>query len=159
MEDIANAAGVSRACVYRYYGCISELFEDIVDGFFLNLEDDFKNALAGGASYTDCLNYIINTFIGEIPDKSSSMVMAMAEYCRISGSTYMDDAFRGARRVWADFIRGGISTGEFKNVDADGAAELVIISYLGARMCAQVIEISGETSSRTMLALKEYLLA
>lgn len=157
--DIAGAVGISRGCVYRYYENTSELFEDIVSGFFKDLEVEFSSALAGGATYTDCLNYIIDRFSKEILDKSASMVSAMMEYCRESGSRYMDTAFNGSVKVWSDFIRGGIASGEFKDVDPVAAAELVIISYLGARMCASAVDITADTAERTMGALRDYLLA
>ncbi len=58
MQDVAEAANVSRATLYTYFSSKDEIFDAAVDGIILSVRDRAKNALSGvpvGASLQEKL--------------------------------------------------------------------------------------------------------
>ena len=146
MQSICSASGLSRGGLYRYYESTAAVFEDIAAGFAKNLADQFETALHAGASAREMLRSISKDLEAEMTDPSSSLTAAIYEYCRCTGSGYLEIIYRNLRGIWKRFIEYGISTGEFNQVDAGACADLIIFTYEGVRMGSHVVQISSETA-------------
>lgn len=157
MQDICTASGLSRGGLYRYYSGTAEVFEDVASGFAEKLQREFEDALKAGLTASEMLTAVLRQLEGEMTDAEDSLTVAMYEYCHMTGSSRMESIYRNLRETWVRFIEFGISSGEFRKVDAGACADLVIFTFEGVRLGAQVMRISPETARNMTDMIRKFL--
>ncbi len=143
LEDVADAAGVSKATIYLYFDSKADLFKAIVRdvasprvGIIETLIDEFDgsatellralynqaSAIIGSQEMRPILKVVISE-AGNFPD--------IAEFYRT------EIAFRGLNAI-ARIIERGIKLGEFRQCDAIATAQSVIFPLLMNALATQV---------------------
>ena len=128
VEDVAEAAGVAKGTIYRYYRTKEELLAEIC---FVSLEELARD-LAGLAerpeSARERLFKMVEgaaRYFREHSDFFEVMQREWGQACLQRKSRFL--AYRSkTRATFAKVIRDGQATGEFRGVDASLAAEMLM---------------------------------
>lgn len=132
VEDIADAAKISKGTVYLYFKSKDALIEGAMRRVFeplAELSQSLPVEGGAGAALTAYLELVLDAF-----EQMQSVYPLLFEYFALasrqgSASGLLEDYFAAYRDVLAGQIRAGIQAGIFKPVDADETA-LTFISLL-----------------------------
>lgn len=130
MDQIAEAAGISKMTIYRYFPSKEELFIETIlslaDRIFLNIKEELENI----DGTLEKIDFLLNFGIGY------SKKYSLALYNDIMENPYildkiMKEKIRMTKDIFHDIIRRGMERGEIRKVDEDFVSHMLIILIEG----------------------------
>lgn len=156
LEDVAEAAGVSKATIYLYFDSKAELFKAIVReiasprlGAIEGLIDGYQGSTV---ELLTGLHRTLRDVVG-IPEIGAIIKIVLSEAGNFPdiAAFYRDEiAFRGLRNV-ARIVQRGIDRGEFRPCDPLATAQSVIFPILMNRLIQEVFGPMPETDPQKFL--------
>lgn len=137
MSDICDSTGLSRGGLYRHYSSTAEIFSELVTDDY-----SFEDRINNHDSAREILESTIDFVEAEIMHKENSLSLAIYEFANTGDNRREFSAIeKRAKKRWMSLIEYGIGTGEFAEVDAEAAAEMILYYYQGLRMWSRVVSI------------------
>ncbi|MEM7092006.1 MAG: TetR/AcrR family transcriptional regulator [Actinomycetota bacterium] len=126
MRDIAQAADVSIATMYRHVGSKDELLYTITATRMQRLFDHFDANMAGDGPASARLREAIRVYIAYISDNHRYINLVYRETKALDDAARekIYDTEREFMRRWEDIIEDGVAAGEFAVTDVGLAANL-----------------------------------
>ncbi len=157
LEDVAEAAGVSKATIYLYFDSKAELFKAIVRdiaGARIGAAEGFIDGFEG--STVDLLTGLFRNLgdVAAVPEIRALMKVVMSEAGNFPdiAAFYRDEvAFRGLRNM-ARIIERGIGRGEFRPCDPIATAQSVIFPIIMNALAQEIFGPLPETNPGKFLA-------
>ncbi len=156
LEDVAEAAGVSKATIYLYFDSKAELFKAIVReiasprlGAIESLIDGYQGSTV---ELLTGLHRTLRDVVG-VPEIGAIIKIVLSEagnFPDIAGFYRDEIAFRGLRNV-ARIIQRGIDRGEFRPCDPLTTAQSVIFPIIMNRLIQEVFGPMPETDPQKFL--------
>ncbi|MBO4694530.1 MAG: TetR/AcrR family transcriptional regulator [Clostridia bacterium] len=144
MNDICVSTGLSRGGLYRYYSSPAEIFGDILKIIIQGMGDELAKNLKGGKTPTESLDIVLQKLKEDIQNPQTTLTIALIEYCHIYGAKAVESAFSRGTEIWEEFIKYGISQGEFNDINPKAMASTILILYEGARAGVNLITYSED---------------
>ena len=144
MNDICVSTGLSRGGLYRYYSSPAEIFGDILKIIIQSMGDELAKNLKGGKTPTESLDIVLQKLKEDIQNPQTTLTIALIEYCHIYGAKAVESAFSRGIEIWEEFIKYGISQGEFNDINPKAMASTILILYEGARAGVNLITYSED---------------
>ena len=130
MDQIAEAAGISKMTIYRYFPSKEELFIETIlslaDRIFLNIKEELETI----DGTLEKIDFLLNFGI------EYSKKYSLALYNDIMENPYilekiMKEKIRMTKDIFHDIIRRGMERGEIRKVDEDFVSHMLIILIEG----------------------------
>ncbi len=153
MTDLCERTGLSRGGLYRYYAGTEEIFSEILSEEYV-IADRIEKREKAGVILEDMLSAIKS----EIMDKELSLSLAIYEYANLGNQDFFADINERARKRWIGLLEYGIETEEFRAVDTEQVADLILYYYQGLRMWSRVISLEESAAEHYVKTIKEMLL-
>lgn len=130
IRDIARAADISIAALYRHIGSKDELLHRITQTRMQELFDHFEANLVGGGSAGDRLAEAIAVYLSYISKNHRYINLVYRETKALDeqARARIYDTERQFIELWEQIIGDGIADGEFVDVDVNLAANLAYFS-------------------------------
>mgnify|MGYP001773193376 CR=1 FL=1 len=161
MKDICIETGLSRGGLYRHYDSTHQIFSEIIDSLMKAQDNEFSEKMEKGYPAVQILNEILERYRTEMLDSAGSLSLAIYEFyseIQTGSNNMLLKQYEHSVNVWKDFIAYGIQRGEFKNVDSDELADIIIFSYQGVRMYSEIFPVDEKVSERIVNHIKRELL-
>jgi len=134
MDDVAARAGVTKGTVYLYFKTKEDLFKALVRSQLLpNLEHVEAEAARGGSAsallerlVSDWAEHVVPSRVAVLP----KLMIAEAGNFPDLAKFYLDEVVHRALGLIRRILLAGIEAGEFRPVDADHTAYLVVAPLL-----------------------------
>ena len=152
MRDIARAADVPIATMYRHIGSKDELLYTITATRMQGLFDHFDEHLGGGDSAAERLADAIGVYVSYISENHRYINLVYRE-TKALGDDARTRIYATERRFmeqWEDIIRDGVAAGEFEVDDVELAANL---AYFACTVWALRHWSIGDRSEEAVAAL------
>jgi len=152
MRDIAAAAEVPIATMYRHIGSKDELLYTITATRMQELFDHFEERLTGDGSATDRLAEAVRVYLAYISENHRYINLVYRETKALSedARARIYDTERRFMDLWQAIIQDGIDEGAFASVDVELAANL---SYFACTVWALRHWSIGDRSEGEVAAL------
>jgi AcrR family transcriptional regulator len=143
LEDVADAAGVSKATIYLYFDSKADLFKAIVRDVASPRVGEIESFIDGfQGSATDLLRglYLRATTIVGSPEMRPIIKVVLAEagnFPEIAEFYRTEIAFRALNNI-SRIIERGIASGEFRPCDAIATAQSIVFPLLMNALATQV---------------------
>ena len=162
MKDICIETGLSRGGLYRHYDSTQQIFSEIIDRLMAAQDDEFSEKMGKGYSAARILDEIVERYRAEMLDTTGSLGLAIYEFYselqNDSSGNFLLKQYQHSVNVWKDFISYGIQRGEFKTVDSEELADIILFSYQGVRMYSEIFPVDEKVSERIVNHIKRELL-
>lgn len=162
MKDICIETGLSRGGLYRHYDSTQQIFSEIIDRLMAAQDDEFSEKMGKGYSAARILDEILERYRAEMLDTTGSLGLAIYEFYselqNDSSGNFLLKQYQHSVNVWKDFISYGIQRGEFKTVDSEELADIILFSYQGVRMYSEIFPVDEKVSERIVNHIKRELL-
>jgi len=138
MDDIVEASGLSKGGLYWHFASKKELFLALFDQLFVTAADQFSTILAAhGGTAEERLLLALDLMVQMAT--ADEMQQAVPLMIDVWAQNRQDPEVNGAavevydrlRRPMVDLIEEGISSGEFRPVDANALASILLGMYDG----------------------------
>jgi AcrR family transcriptional regulator len=136
MDDIAAEAGVSRSTVYVYFANRDELLRACLKGMHDQLLEDIAESWEADAEPAHRLERLIEGMLERIDDDPGFFRLALTQGSAAQGGEAVGSELAlislNIARLVRDLFVDGISSGAFRDVDADMALSLIGQQIYGA---------------------------
>jgi len=160
MREIADAAGVREAAIYRHFASKDDLAREIFLSWYGWYSGELQRIVSGGGATLDKINQIVLHEFSAVTEHSEAFVYFCENEARFVRN--LPPEIVSARRVFITFIKAGQAVGEIRAGSpallADmlsGALCAVALTWLGTgrqkKLSAQVAEVV-EACSRMIKA-------
>lgn len=153
MTDICEKTGLSRGGLYRYYSGTEEIFSEIISKEYV-----ISDRIERKESATKILEDMLEAIWLEIMEKDLSLSLAIYEYANIGNEDFFVTVNDKAKRRWISLLQYGMDSGEFKNVDAQQVADLILYYYQGLRMWSRVVPFDKREADNYVNSIRQILL-
>lgn len=153
MTDICEKTGLSRGGLYRNYSGTEQIFSEILSEEYIIADRIEKKETA-----ISILEDMLEAIRYEIMDKELSLSLAIYEYANLGNEDFFIKIHNSAKMRWINLINYGIKTNEFKIVDPEQIADLVLYYYHGLRMWSRVTPFDRQVAEHYMKNIREILL-
>jgi len=128
MDEIARRASVAKGTLYNYFDSKDDLYVSILQQGLDGLLDQIKtDKLNGGTSAFEALETIVERLLSFFMEKQSFLKMFLREDGRLfTESEDCYDKVCTMKDLMAEHIRRGTERGEFRNMDPDFAAQMLM---------------------------------
>ena len=147
MKDICEATGLSRGGLYMHYGSTRQIFADIINEIMSSLENECTSKIENGLSAILILDELLERYQSEMLDRSASLGLAFYEYYSsmpLSDNNALLKQYYISKAMLCNLIKYGISKGEFKQVNINAVADLLLFSYQGVRMLSSIMPLDDD---------------
>lgn len=161
MQDICAATGLSRGGLYRHFESTGQIFAAILEGFNETQNRDIEEQIRSGTPAAVILEGLLCRYEREMLDRESSLSLAVCEFYSSPGSVNappLGERYEASREGWLELIRYGIDTGEFRCCDPQGAFDLMVFAYQGARVYSRLMPLPGDAPEGMMGQVRRLLL-
>lgn len=152
MKDICEATGLSRGGLYRYFSGTDEIMECLL-GRSYPVADQIRQ----GVPARQILEEQLAECRREMLDSENSLSLAIYEFASVAPSPFFDEGNTKEKMRWSQLICYGIGTGEFRPVDPDRVADLIMYAYLGVRMWSRVMHMDESATDHVLDSIREML--
>ncbi len=136
MTDLCDITGLSRGGLYRHFSSTEEVFTRLITDDYT-----FEEQIQSRENALFILNQTLDLIVNELLHPERSLSLAIYEFANISEHGEIFQAIeKRARERWQSLISYGICIGEFKPVNAEAAAEMILYYYQGLRMWSRVVD-------------------
>ena len=101
---------------------------------------------------------MLNSFKKEILEENSSLSLAIYEYANLGNQDLFIKINNHAKNRWISLINYGMETNEFKTVNPQQVADLILYYYQGLRMWSRVIPFEKTEADFYEKTIKDTLL-
>lgn len=126
MDDVAVAAGVGKATLYRYFPSKDQLYLEVCSQSFAKLDENFK--VAANLPPAKALASMITVLVDVLADQIASLRLLSGERSPVAEGWRV--LYYKERRTIIEALRkvlaAGIETGEFRALDLDVAPRLLL---------------------------------
>ncbi len=129
MRDIAEAAGVREAAIYRHFASKDELSREIFLNWYGWYCEKLQRIVSGPAGSLDKLREIVRHEFSAVTDHSEAFVYFCENEARFVRG--LSPEIVSARRVFTTFIKAGQANGDLRAGSADLLADM-----LSGALCA-----------------------
>ena len=144
MKDICDSTGLSRGGLYCHYDSTARIFDEILNDFMDNQDEEFRSKMLEGLSAVEILDDVLDRYREEMIDGEASLSVAIFEYFF-------------SRRMWEELIQYGIDRKEFYQVDKTAVFDLIVFSYQGVRMYSRIMTITEDIPLRITSQIRKIL--
>lgn len=135
LEDVARAAGVSKGTLYLYYTNKEELFKAVVRQSIVPMLGDAALSVAAfEGSSEDLLRQVIQSWWDRIGATTASgiskLILAEADNFPELARFYQEEVMERGLRMMASMLQRGIDRGEFRAIDVEQTAQVLIAPLL-----------------------------
>jgi AcrR family transcriptional regulator len=123
MRDIANAAGVREAAIYRHFASKEELTRDIFLSWYGWYCTELQRIVNGSASPLDQLREIVRHEFSAATDHSHAFVYFCENEARFVHN--LPAGVISARRIFTAFIKAGQARGDLRMANPEVLADMV----------------------------------
>lgn len=147
LDDIARRAGVAKGTLYLYFDSKEELFKKVVEqSLILNLKPMLEAFDAYEGPIKDFLDQAFE-IIGDKLTKSRvgvfpKIILAEASKFPDLAAFYRDEVILRIHGFFTRVIERGIEQGEFREVDAEASARILMSPFLMLALVSQTPEIA-----------------
>jgi AcrR family transcriptional regulator len=156
IEDVAKAVGINRAIIYRHFAGKEDLFALAVVGYLEELRERLLTAVVPLTNAEDRLRALVRTFF-DFGMEYPAFVDCASDMMRKPGSQLFAEVSEGTMlklgkelaanlKQLSGVIRDGVASGEFSEVNAELAANMLYASGLGGMQLARVGLLVGESA-------------
>lgn len=146
LDDIAREAGVGKATLYHYVSGKEELLEELVDALLTQFSARLDAVLAADCTSQERLSHYAEAWLAHHRETQEASPMTPEE--RMEQFPNMHRFIRRfhmkEHKVLSAVLREGIERGEFRSVDADRVATLLVAAFKG--MVAELWRRPGDNS-------------
>jgi AcrR family transcriptional regulator len=146
VQDVADAAGVGKGTVYRYFGNKCELFRATADNGMRQLESHFLVAIDGVTDPVEMMHRgaaAYAEFFEQHPQLVEILILERAEFRGTIPDTHM--VYRAKNRgIMEDALRQGIADGLFRPLDVTATTTAFANMLYGTVVCGCL---EGSTAS------------
>lgn len=153
MTDICEKTGLSRGGLYRYYSGTEQIFSEIISKEYVIADRIERNESA-----ISILNDMLEALWCEILDKELSLSLAIYEYANLGNEDFFITVNDNAKKRWISLLNYGMTNGEFKRVDPEQIADLILYYYQGLRMWSRVIPVDKPEAEHYVNTIRQMLL-
>jgi AcrR family transcriptional regulator len=143
VSDVAAHAGVSQGTIYWYFDSKEELFDAAIMEYFADFGTEMTSALEGGGTASEKLRALAKNMDRFVAEAQQVLVAFLSYWASGQGQQKSAQLWIEVLREYADYmvtvIEEGISTGEFKEVDARGLVWAMSAAYDGLAAYAMFI--------------------
>jgi len=143
VSDVAAHAGVSQGTIYWYFDSKEELFDAAIMEYFADFGTEMISALEGGGTASEKLRVLAKNMDRFVAEAQQVLVAFLSYWASGQGQQKSAQLWIEVLREYADYmvavIEQGISTGEFKEVDARGLVWAMAAAYDGLAAYAMFI--------------------
>ena len=156
VSDVAAHAGVSQGTIYWYFDSKEELFESAIMEYFADFGSEMLSALQGGETASGKLRALAKNMDRFVAEAQQVLVAFLSYWASGEGQQKSAQLWIGVLKEYAEYlvtvIEEGISTGEFREVDARGLVWALAAAYDGLAAYAMFIpEIDVERVSAAFM--------
>lgn len=152
MKDICEATGLSRGGLYRYFSGTDEIMKCL-----LGQEYPVADQIRQGVPARRIMEEQLAEYRREMLDSENSLSLAIYEFASVAPPHFFDERNLIEKMRWSQLICYGIGTGEFRPVDADRVADLILYAYQGVRMWSRVMRMDESTTDHVLDCIREML--
>jgi AcrR family transcriptional regulator len=143
VSDVAAHAGVSQGTIYWYFDSKEELFDAAILEYFADFGTEMTSALEGGGTASEKLRALAKNMDRFVAEAQQVLVAFLSYWASGQGQQKSAQLWIEVLQEYADYmvtvIEEGISTGEFKEVDARGLVWAMSAAYDGLAAYAMFI--------------------
>ena len=162
MKDICIETGLSRGGLYRHYDSTQQIFSEIIDSLMDAQDNEFSEKMEKEYPAVQILDEILERYKAEMSDSEGSLGLAIYEFYSEIQTDNNDNIllkqYEHSVNVWKEFISYGIKRGEFRNVDSNELADIILFSYQGVRMLSEIFPVSEKVPERIINHIRRELL-
>jgi len=143
LEDIARRAGLSKGTIYLYFPNKEELFREVVrQSLVANIEEGERALTASSMTATEALTRLARTHWTSLRSQAFGTVhrLVLAELRNFPdlAQFYAQEVIARGRRLLTGILERGMASGEFRRMDAQVAARMLIaLSVTHGIWCTQ----------------------
>lgn len=126
VQAVADALGIGKGTVYRYFPTKDALFLAAVDRGIRQLSEVIDNTVRQHADPLDQIRYSIQTYLAyfaENPDLVELLIQERAQFRDRQRPTYFVHRDRNIGK-WIELTRGLIATGRFRHLEAERVCQV-----------------------------------
>jgi AcrR family transcriptional regulator len=143
MDDIAAESGLSKGSLYWYFDSKSDLFAEVIAGFFEGQGESAMHVLANHDAYSDKLRAGVRLMV-EMVSRSQGMFGLFLEFWaqsdnRETASQHWAEVLTHYEKVIAGIIEDGVHSGEFRPVDAESLVWAIMAAFDGLAAYAVLV--------------------
>ncbi len=125
IADVAKQAGIGKGTVYEYFRSKDEIFQAMLDSFFMEMASQLQAMISGEMPYNEKLNLLIDSsfdlvnFEDKTQHRTWQMIFEIILYGmrQQEGSIDLPASFRSIIKSLEPLIDEGIALGKIKAVD------------------------------------------
>lgn len=152
MKDICEATGLSRGGLYRHFPNTGEILKCL-----LGRDYTVSDRIQAGVPAREILEQELAECRQEMLNRDDSLSLAIYEYASVAPPHFFDEGNMKEKMRWVQLISYGMGTGEFKTVDAEQVADLIMYAYQGVRMWCRVLDMDPVITDHIIDSIREML--
>lgn len=130
MDDIAERAGVTKGTLYLYFSTKEDLFKELVRGQLVPHIERLEALAQQGGSATEQLERLLGFWAEHVaPSRIAvipKLIIAEAGNFPELARFYLHEVVHRGLALVRDILRGGVKRGEFRSLDIDHVAYLLL---------------------------------
>jgi len=140
IQDVCEAAGLSKGGLYTYFQSKEELLSAVVEDSFMQGLEEAMGAAGAGKTVLQKLDLVaeamLKRLVGNEPDPARSPQLQLEIWAEASKNPQLNGLCAAGYERWRSFLAGllreGIATGQIKSdVDPDELAAILVAMYDG----------------------------
>jgi AcrR family transcriptional regulator len=135
IDDIAAESGLSKGAIYWYFKSKDDVFEAVFLSMFEAIGAESMAAVQACETATERLRLAARTMVGLARDIEGYFALIVEFWAQSENRDevmgFGAEVLTQYQQVIAAIFRGGIQSGEFKEVDADALAWMIMTAYDG----------------------------
>ena len=165
LEEIASRAGVSKGTIYLYFQSKEELFREVVRLVVVPLIARGDELLTRGTATEQLTSYLAHQWaVFDLPDSEGWVRLVLLELHKYPdlAQFYRTEVIERSNQVLGDIIRRGVSSGEFRPLDAACAVRMIkgviLMHVLWSGNFAQTIQLRAMPRDQVLQEITEFVL-
>ena len=151
MQDICNAAGLSKGGLYRHFSSKSEILLSLVGD---ERQTDVSERIAMREPAAQILTDYLDLFYRNMLMSDQSLAYALFEYASMDKDNPLTANSGTDDILWKELIEYGMETGEFNVIDYRTVMNTLLFAYRGIRLWSRAIDIGEKIPESIVEAVK-----
>ena len=151
MQDICNAAGLSKGGLYRHFSSKSEILLSLVED---ERQAEVSERIACRESAVQILTDYLDLFYRNMLMSDQSLAYALFEYASMEKDNPLMENSRTDSSLWKELIEYGVETGAFNAIDYRTVMNTLLFAYRGIRLWSRAVDIGEEIPESIVEAVK-----